>query len=125
LQTGYDDWTHWLPCDRAVAVASEKTAHATPYTRSTARAAGWQWRIPLQHRTGNGYVYSSAAIGDDEAAATLLDNLDGRALGEPRFLRCTTGRRRRMWQRNCVALGLASGFLEPLESTSIYLIQSG
>ena len=125
LQTGYDDWTHWLPCDRAVAVASEKTAPATPYTRSTARAAGWQWRIPLQHRTGNGYVYSSAAIGDDEAAATLLDNLDGRALGEPRFLRFTTGRRRRMWQRNCVALGLASGFLEPLESTSIYLIQSG
>ena len=125
LKTGYDDWTHWLPCDRAVAVPSEKTAPATPYTRSTARTAGWQWRIPLQHRTGNGYVYSSAYLGDDEAAATLLANLDGRALAGPRLLRFTTGRRRRMWHRNCVALGLASGFLEPLESTSIYLIQSG
>jgi len=125
LKTGYDDWTHWLPCDRAVAVPSEKTAPATPYTRSTARTAGWQWRIPLQHRTGNGYVYSSAYLGDDEAAATLLSNLDGRALADARVLRFTTGRRRRMWHRNCVALGLASGFLEPLESTSIYLIQSG
>jgi tryptophan 7-halogenase len=125
LKTGYDDWTHWLPCDRAVAVPSEKTSAATPYTRSTARAAGWQWRIPLQHRTGNGYVYSSPCLGDDEAAAILLGNLEGRALAEPRILRFTAGRRRRMWQRNCVALGLASGFLEPLESTSIYLIQSG
>jgi tryptophan halogenase len=125
LQTGYDDWTHWLPCDRAVAVPSQKTAAATPYTRSTARSAGWQWRIPLQHRTGNGHVYSSAHLGDDEAAATLLANLDGRALAEPRVLKFTAGRRRKMWNRNCVALGLASGFLEPLESTSIYLIQSG
>ncbi len=125
LETGYDDWTHWLPCDRAVAVPSEKTGPATPYTRSTARTAGWQWRIPLQHRTGNGYVYSSQYLGDDEAARTLLANLDGRALAEPRLLRFTTGRRRRMWNRNCVALGLASGFLEPLESTSIYLVQSG
>ena len=125
LKTGYDDWTHWLPCDRAVAVPSEKTAPATPYTRSTARTAGWQWRIPLQHRTGNGYVYSSRYLGDDEATTTLLANLDGRPLAEPRLLRFTTGRRRRMWNRNCVALGLASGFLEPLESTSIYLVQSG
>jgi tryptophan halogenase len=125
LHTGYDDWSHWLPCDRAVAVPSEKTGPATPYTRSTARAAGWQWRIPLQHRTGNGYVYSSPHLSDDEAAATLLGNLDGRALAEPRLLRFTTGRRRKMWNRNCVALGLASGFLEPLESTSIYLIQAG
>jgi tryptophan 7-halogenase len=125
LKTGYDNWTHWLPCDRAVAVPCEKTGPATPYTRSTARSAGWQWRIPLQHRTGNGYVYSSAHLGDDEAVATLTANLDGRALAEPRVLKFTTGRRRKMWNRNCVALGLASGFLEPLESTSIYLIQSG
>jgi tryptophan 7-halogenase len=125
LKTGYDDWTHWLPCNRAVAVPSEKTGPATPYTRSTARTAGWQWRIPLQHRTGNGHVYSSAHLTDTAATETLLANLDGRALAEPRVLKFTTGRRRRMWNRNCVALGLASGFLEPLESTSIYLIQSG
>ncbi len=125
LKTGYEDWTQWLPCDRAVAVPSEKSGPATPYTRSTARSAGWQWRIPLQHRTGNGYVYSSAHATDTEAASTLLAHLDGRALADPRVLRFVTGRRRRMWSRNCVALGLASGFLEPLESTSIYLIQSG
>jgi tryptophan halogenase len=125
LKTGYDDWTHWLPCDRAVAVACEKTQAATPFTRSTARAAGWQWRIPLQHRTGNGYVYSSAHTKDDDARTLLLANLDGRPLADPRLLKFTTGRRRKMWNRNCVALGLASGFLEPLESTSIYLIQSG
>jgi tryptophan halogenase len=125
LETGYENWTHWLPCDRAVAVPSEKTQAATPYTRSTARTAGWQWRIPLQHRTGNGYVYSSACTSDDEAAAQLTASLDGRALAEPRVLKFVTGRRKQMWNRNCVALGLASGFLEPLESTSIYLIQSG
>ncbi len=125
LETGYEDWTHWLPCDRAVAVPSEKTQPATPYTRSTARTAGWQWRIPLQHRTGNGHVYSSAYTTDDEATRVLLANLDGRPLADPRPLRFTTGRRRKMWNRNCVALGLASGFLEPLESTSIYLVQSG
>jgi tryptophan halogenase len=125
LHTGYEDWTHWLPCDRAMAVPCENVGPPTPFTRSTARAAGWQWRIPLQHRTGNGYVYSSAHISDDEAAATLMANLDGRALAEPRKLQFTTGMRRKFWHRNCVAIGLASGFMEPLESTSIYLIQSG
>ena len=125
LETGYVDFTQWLPCDRAYAVASESVGPPTPYTRASARDAGWQWRIPLQHRTGNGYVYSSAHISDDEAAATLLRHLDGPAMGDPRLLRFTTGRRSKLWNRNVVAIGLSSGFLEPLESTSIYLIQSG
>jgi tryptophan 7-halogenase len=123
LKTGYDEWTHWLPCDRAMAVPCENAGRLTPYTRATAREAGWQWRIPLQHRTGNGYVYSSQFISDDEAAAKLLSRLDGRALADPRPLRFTAGRRRKTWNRNVVAIGLAGGFLEPLESTSIYLIQ--
>jgi tryptophan halogenase len=125
LKTGYEDWSHWLPCDRAVAVPCERVGDPVPYTRSTARAGGWQWRIPLQHRTGNGYVFSSRFI--DEAAATedLLGQLDGRPLADPRTLRFVTGRRKQSWNRNVVALGLASGFIEPLESTSIHMVQSG
>jgi tryptophan halogenase len=123
LKTGYDEWTRWLPCDRAMAVPCENAGPLTPYTRATAREAGWQWRIPLQHRTGNGYVYGSRFISDDEAAAKLLSRLDGKALADPRPLRFTAGRRRKTWNRNVVAIGLSGGFLEPLESTSIYLIQ--
>jgi tryptophan halogenase len=124
LHTGYDDWSHWLPCDRALAVPCASVSPLTPYTRATARGAGWQWRIPLQHRIGNGHVYCSRFVSDDEAAATLLANLDGEALADPRPLRFTTGVRRRFWHRNVIAVGLSSGFLEPLESTSIHLIQS-
>ena len=124
LKTGYDDWSHWLPCDRAVAVACTHRSEWTPYTRSTAHAAGWQWRIPLQHRMGNGHVYCSRFISDDEATATLLANLEGDPLGAPRQLRFTTGRRKESWSRNCVAVGLSAGFMEPLESTSIHLIQT-
>ncbi len=124
LKAGYEDWTHWLPCDRAVAVPCRQGAALRPYTQATAQKAGWQWRIPLQHRVGNGHVYSSAHVDDDVARAILLANLEGEALAEPRFLRFTTGMRRRHWVKNCVAVGLASGFMEPLESTSIHLIQS-
>jgi tryptophan halogenase len=124
LNVGYEDWGHWLPCDRAMALPSERFAQTAPYTRSIAHRAGWQWRIPLQHRNGNGLVYSSRHVGDDEAAATLLGNLGGKALGDPRIIPFRTGRARRQWDRNVVAVGLSSGFLEPLESTSIYLIQS-
>jgi tryptophan halogenase len=122
LHAGYEDWSEYLPCDRAMAVPCERIAATTPYTRSTSREAGWQWRIPLQHRTGNGYVYCSQFLGDDEAASLLLSRLDGAALNTPRPLRFVTGRRKEIWKKNCVALGLASGFLEPLESTSIHLV---
>ena len=125
MQAGFEDWTHWLPCDRAIAVPCESNGDQRPLTRSTARTAGWQWRIPLQHRTGNGYVYSSAHISDDEAAATLMANLDGAPLADPRPLRFTAGHRRKAWVKNVIALGLAGGFLEPLESTSIHLVQTG
>jgi tryptophan halogenase len=123
LDAEWEDWSHWLPCDRAFAVPSARTADLHPYTRLTAREAGWQWRIPLQHRTGNGYVFSSALIDEDEAAERLLSSLDGEALADPRLLKFRAGRRREGWKANCVAIGLSSGFLEPLESTSIYLIQ--
>ncbi len=125
LKTGYDNWQQWLPCDRALAVPSERVAPMRPYTQASARTAGWQWRIPLQHRSGNGHVYCSQFISDDEAAATLLAHLEGAPLAEPRQLHFTTGMRRQVWNRNCVALGLSAGFMEPLESTSIHLIQSG
>jgi tryptophan halogenase len=124
LGSGFEDWSHWLPADRALAVPCASVAPLTPYTRSTKREAGWQWRIPLQHRIGNGYVYCSEYISDDQAAAALLANLDGQALGDPRPLRFTTGKRRKAWVKNVVAVGLAGGFLEPLESTSIHMIQT-
>ena len=124
LGVGFQDWSHWLPCDRALAVPCASAADFTPYTRSTARKAGWQWRIPLQHRIGNGHVYCSEFISDDEAASILMANLDGEPLADPRPLRFKAGRRQVFWKKNCVAMGLAGGFLEPLESTSIHLVQS-
>ena len=124
LKTGYQDWTHWLPCDRAWAVPCA-LREFTPYTRSTAHTAGWQWRIPLQHRTGNGHVFSSKYMAEDQARDILMANLDGEALAEPRMLRFVTGRRNLFWNKNVIAIGLSSGFMEPLESTSIHLIQAG
>ena len=125
LKTGFVDWSHWLPCNRAMVVPCSNVEPLTPYTRSTAHGAGWQWRIPLQHRIGNGYVYCNDYISDDEATATLLANLDGEPLAEPRQVKFTTGHRKKYWNKNVVAIGLASGFMEPLESTSIWMIQSG
>lgn len=122
---GYEDWSQWLPCDRALAVPSEHGGPVMPYTRSIAREAGWQWQIPLQHRVGNGLVYASSYLSDDEAAASLLANLPGKALAQPRPIRFTAGRRAQVWSHNVIAIGLSSGFLEPLESTSIHLIQTG
>jgi len=125
MRSAYLDWSAFLPCDRAIAVPCERSEAFRPYTQSMARPAGWQWRIPLQHRTGNGHVYCSSFMSDDQAAAALLANLDGAPLADPRPLRFTTGRRERFWVGNCVALGLAAGFMEPLESTSIHLVQAG
>jgi len=124
LGVGYEDWNKWLLCDRAMAVPCASVEPLTPYTRSTARKAGWQWRIPLQHRIGNGYVYSSDLISDEEVAETLLANLDAEASADPRPVRFRPGRRLKSWDKNVIALGLSSGFLEPLESTSIHLIQT-
>ena len=125
LEAGFEDWTHWLQCDRAIAVPCARVDPLIPLTRSIARQAGWQWRIPLQHRIGNGHVFSSRRMSEDEAAAILLANLDGEPMAEPRTIRFVTGRRRKTWVRNVVAIGLSSGFIEPLESTSIHLIQMG
>jgi tryptophan halogenase len=127
LGVGWEDWRQWLPCDSALAVPCDHSRDGTitPYTRSTARAMGWQWRIPLQHRIGNGYIFSSDFGSVDEARETLLANLDGAPQSEPRLLRFMPGRRTCAWSSNCAAIGLASGFLEPLESTSIFLIQAG
>ncbi|HEX6409252.1 MAG TPA: tryptophan halogenase family protein [Sphingomicrobium sp.] len=124
LEAGFEDWSHWLPCDRATAVPCSSVRPVTPYTRATARKAGWQWRIPLQHRIGNGHVHCSRHVSEDEATAILLANLDGEPMADPRTLRFATGRRRKAWVRNVVAIGLSSGFIEPLESTSIHLIQT-
>ncbi|MGA2777173.1 MAG: tryptophan halogenase family protein [Steroidobacteraceae bacterium] len=125
LHTGYENWNHWLPCDRAVAAPCERTGSLSSHTRSTAKSAGWQWRIPLQHRVGNGYVYSSGFVSDTEAQDELLSSIEGKALASPLKLQFATGRRKRFWNKNCVAIGLSSGFLEPLESTSIHFIQRG
>jgi len=125
LGTGYEDWSGLLPCDRAVAVPTANAGPPRPYTQAIARPAGWQWRIPLQHRTGNGHVFCSRFVSEDEAVAQLMANLEGEPLAEPRTLKFLTGRRKRFWNRNVLALGLASGFMEPLESTSIHLVQSG
>lgn len=122
LQSEFEDWSHWLLCDRAVAMQSEKSTELPPYTMSTAKEAGWQWRIPLQHRVGNGYVYCSNLITDEQACDSLKKALPGKALTDPRFIKFKAGRYKKTWQKNCVAIGLSSGFLEPLESTSIYLI---
>lgn len=125
LKAGYEDWTHWLPCNSAVAVQTESVAPPIPYTRSIAHDAGWQWRIPLQHRVGNGLVFSREHYSDEQAIDKLLGNVEGKVLTDPRVIRFAAGTRRLHWKHNCVALGLSSGFIEPLESTSIHLIQRG
>ncbi|MBH5322003.1 tryptophan halogenase family protein [Aurantiacibacter sediminis] len=124
LEAGFDDWSNFLPCDRALAVPCEGAGDFTPYTKAIARKAGWQWRIPLQNRIGNGLVYCSKYLSDDEASETLLANLDGKPTADPRPIQFTTGKRREHWKNNCLAVGLAAGFMEPMESTSIHMIQS-
>ncbi|GAA4774044.1 tryptophan halogenase family protein [Novosphingobium ginsenosidimutans] len=123
LHAGFDDWTHYLPCDSAIAVQTASVRPPVPYTRAIAHDAGWQWRIPLQHRQGNGIVYCSRYLDKDAALERLLGTVEGQVLTQPNFIRYTTGARRKQWHRNCVAIGLSGGFMEPLESTSIHLIQ--
>jgi tryptophan halogenase len=125
LQAGFEDWSHWLPMDSALAMPTANTGSPDPFTRVTALSAGWQWRIPLQHRTGNGHVFSSAYMEVEEAERILRENVEGEPTAEPRLLRFTTGMRREAWVGNVVALGLSSGFIEPLESTAIHLVQNG
>ena len=125
MKTGFDDWSHWLPCNRAWAVQTELNEEPIPYTRAVAHDAGWRWRIPLQHRAGNGLVYCNDFLDEDAARERLLASVDGKPLTDPRPIQFTTGQRRQYWNRNCIALGLASGFIEPLESTSIHFIQNG
>ena len=124
LDTGFDDWSHWLPCNRAWAMPSELAGDPLPYTRAIAHRAGWQWRIPLQHRAGNGLVYNSEHMSDDEALSVLQGHVDEQATADPRSISFITGQRKRYWHRNCIAIGLSSGFIEPLESTSIHFIQN-
>jgi len=125
LDVPFTDWSHWLPCDTAQTVATERVGPLFPYTKATAKTAGWQWRIPTQHRTGNGHIYSSQYMTDDEAHDILMDGLDSAPLGEARKISFKTGRREKLWEKNCIAIGLSAGFLEPLESTSLFLIQQG
>jgi tryptophan halogenase len=122
LKVGFEDWSHYLPCNRAVTVQTEQVNNPVPYTIATAQKAGWSWKIPLQHRTGNGYVFSSQFCSDNEALDTLVNTISGKMLGEPRIIPFVTGKRKKIWHNNCLALGLAGGFLEPLESTAIHLV---
>jgi len=124
LQTGFEEWTQWLPCESAIAIQTESTVPPVPYTKSIAHHAGWRWQIPLQHRVGNGIVFSSQHMSDDEATNMLISSVDGKVLTEPRVIKFKTGKRKKSWNKNCIAIGLASGFLEPLESTSIHMIMT-
>ena len=124
LKTEFEDWSHWLPCDRAITVATKKVEEPWPYTQSTAHSAGWQWRIPLQHRVGNGHVYSSKYMSDEQAKKILLENVEGELLSEPTLIKFKAGYRKQSWHKNCLAIGLSSGFIEPLESTSLHFVQS-